>query len=105
MAAAPAHQPVNIQRLLKENNRVAEATQYASNVTQGSIVAGWHESGPSAHTMTQDAATGMPQEAVLAKQELQRARKMRLQHLLESERLALETELHQRGLALTKHNP
>ena len=96
-------QPVNIQRLLKENNRLEEAAQYAQSINKGSTIAAWHACGPALPVGV--AAAVQQQEALLAKQELQNARKMRLKQLLERERLAWEAELRDQGLSLNKHRP
>lgn len=100
---SPSLQPVNIQRLLKQNNQIAEACEYAKSICTGSIVAGWHESGPSARGAQSAAATLQQQERVLAQQGLLKERQMKLKQLLERERLDLEAELQQQGLALVKH--
>jgi len=36
-------EPVNIQRLVRENQLRAEAEEYAQSITSGSIVSSWHE--------------------------------------------------------------
>jgi hypothetical protein len=36
-------EPVNIQRLVRENQLRAEAEVYAQSITSGSIVSSWHE--------------------------------------------------------------
>jgi hypothetical protein len=36
-------EPLNIQRLVKQNNQYAEASRHAASVIKGSIVSGWHE--------------------------------------------------------------
>lgn len=99
---SPALQPVGIQRLLKQNDRIAEACHYAQHITQGSTVAAWHEAGPAPAATLSAAAKCARQEAAMEKQQAQQQRKLRLQQLLEQERLALEAELQQRGLALLK---
>lgn len=99
---SPALQPVGIQRLLKENDRIAEACQYAKSITQGSTVAAWHETGPASAATLAAAAKCAKQEAAMEKQQAQQQRKLKLQQLLEQERLAYEAELHQRGLSLLK---
>lgn len=98
----PSLQPVNIHRLLKENTKISDACGYAKSICQGSIVAGWHETGPSAKSAKTAAAKAEREEDIMQKQQLRNQRKLRLKQLLEQERLALEAELHQRGLALTK---
>jgi hypothetical protein len=103
MAMPTELQPVNIQRLLKQNDKFAEASQYAKSITTGSVVAAWHDTGASSAATKSAAAGSSQQEAMLQKKELQDQRKQRLKHLLEQERLALESELQQRGLALMKH--
>ncbi len=35
--------PVNVTRLVQENDRLAAAAQYATGMRKGSITAGWHE--------------------------------------------------------------
>lgn len=100
--ASPSLAPVNIQRLLRQNDKISEACEYAKSIRTGSIVAGWHEA-PSANAAAAAAQSqAQRKEAVMERQELQERRKLRLKQLLEQERLALEQELHQRGLALTK---
>jgi hypothetical protein len=36
-------EPLNIQRLVRQNKQYAEASQHAQSITRGSIVSGWHE--------------------------------------------------------------
>jgi hypothetical protein len=94
--------PANIQRLLKTNDKINEACEYAKSIRTGSIVADWHEA-PSAKPATAAAKSVVQhKEAVMERQHLQERRKLRLKQLLERERLALEHELQQRGLALQK---
>lgn len=98
--------PVNIQRMLKKNHQISEAQSYAKTIVSGSIVASWHER---PRNTTSAAVTGkstqqqQQQEAQLERQQHKQQRQLRLKQLLDSERLALEAELRQRGLALTKH--
>jgi hypothetical protein len=98
----PSLQPVNIQRLLKENTKIHDSYQYAKSITQGSIVASWHEAGPASSAQSANAKREQ-QEAIMQQQQVTQQRKQKLEQLLELERLALEAELKQQGLALLKH--
>jgi hypothetical protein len=99
---SPELQPVNIQRLLKQNDKIAHACTYAKSITQGSIVAGWHENGPSAAAAKTAASKAEQQECTMWNQQILNQRQIRMKQLLQQERLALEAELQQRGLALVK---
>lgn len=99
---SPSLQPVNIQRLLRQNDKIADACHYAKSITQGCTVASWHEAGPASAASVSAAAKCAQQEAAMERQQMQQQRKLRLKQLLEQERMALEAELHQRGLALLK---
>jgi hypothetical protein len=36
-------EPLNIQRLVRQNKQYADAAQHAQSITKGSIVSAWHE--------------------------------------------------------------
>lgn len=125
-------EPVNIQRLVRENQRRNDAEVYSKSITKGSVVSGWHEKhdikggGPS-RTGVQDclqslqrptspdaakaalasiksiAGKDMAQEQWMEKEALLQARKQRLQALMQQERLEYEVELRSRGLSLVEH--
>jgi hypothetical protein len=67
MAMPTELQPVNIQRLLKQNYKFAEASQYAKSITTGSIAADWHDTGASSTAAKSAAAKSSQQEAMLQK--------------------------------------
>eukprot|EP00879_Flechtneria_rotunda_P013691 GHRR01014301.1.p1 GENE.GHRR01014301.1~~GHRR01014301.1.p1 ORF type:complete len:123 (+),score=11.07 GHRR01014301.1:271-639(+) len=118
-----SREPVNIQRLVRENKRVAEAEAYAKSITKGSIVSGWHErhdKGPwdSCGLLQCLTSSSVPPEGTLSKATVKsdiqhevlqgnrtvlQMRQARLEELMRQERLQYEAELNAMGLALTKH--
>lgn len=122
-------EPVNIQRLVRENQKRSDAESYARSITKGSVVSGWHEKNSRSSGCTRigvsdclqalQASTSpqatqratasvisegrdIIQEELLGKQALLETRKQRLQALMQQERLEYEAELRSRGLALVK---
>lgn len=124
-------EPVNIQRLVRDNKQRADASEYSKFISTGSIVSAWHEkhdrsgvkgclscspTAASAATATLTTSTSSTQqhstagstssciqeEMKLATQSLLQARRQRLEKLFRQERLQHEYELQTLGLALVK---
>jgi hypothetical protein len=120
-----SQEPVNIQRLVRQNDVYAKAETYARTVTVGNLVAGWHEKDAQASrasgarttsspatTLTQKGASisnigsgPLAQEAALEARAAKQQRAARMQELYSREALAFDAELQQRGLSLHKDRP
>lgn len=120
----PSQEPVNIQRLVRQNDVYAKAETYARTVTVGNLVAGWHEKDAQASRASGARTTGGPatltqkgasisnigsgplaQEAALEARLAKQQRAARMQELYSREALAYDAELQQRGLSLHKDRP
>lgn len=115
--------PLNIQRLVRENEANASAVAYARTINNGSTISSWHEkkfqrannsqltmktadltwketSVMQRHFATDKEQIGM--ELKMANDALKKQRSARLKELYEREKLAYEAELNAKGLALRK---
>lgn len=105
--------PINIQRLIKQNEYFSKAKEYADQITKGSVVSGWHEkqlqntgaTGRSGRTGSPCAAPTHEMQAEIssANQSLSLVRKEKLRRLLQDETLLYEQQLQALGLSLVKH--
>lgn len=116
--------PLNIQRLVRQNDQHVAATAYANNINQGSAVSAWHEkkfqkanasqltvktadfSFKETSVMQRHAATAKEQigmELRMANAAVKLERAARMKDLFERETLAYEAELNAKGLALKKY--
>mmetsp|Transcript_15708 Transcript_15708/g.43947 ORF Transcript_15708/g.43947 Transcript_15708/m.43947 type:complete len:117 (+) Transcript_15708:122-472(+) len=110
--------PVNVTRLLRDNQRVADAQTYAKHIVTGGQVASWHERQlqrdnapmrvPSGQTAVRRAGSSwstveMSDELTGMRATALKERRERLQQLLTGERLMHEAELQAMGLAIDKY--
>ena len=124
-----SHDPVNIQRLVRQNDAYAKAEDHCRTITAGSVVSRWHErsfirdtlsssvtAGPGELTRHQKSRTAtMPlparsgstcsalqKEAALEKKALLEDRRARLKELYRMEAMEYDKELSSLGLAMAR---
>ncbi|GMH41271.1 hypothetical protein BSKO_09181 [Bryopsis sp. KO-2023] len=116
--------PQNIQRLVRENDKYADAEAYSSKISTGNQVAQWHQSkfqqagrgfdcSVGEKGLRQDASAiqrnptsakdMIEQELYVADRAVKVERKARLRELLEREVVQYEMELNDMGLAIAKN--
>ncbi|KAK9823373.1 hypothetical protein WJX72_002298 [[Myrmecia] bisecta] len=114
-----SHEPLNIQRLVRQNDQYAKAGMYATSLLRGQQTSKWHErqtqrSGhPHAVVPVEDLLSPnatrnhhipreLAEEVQAAYEAARLERKARLRSLLKQERLKYENELNAMGLATIK---
>lgn len=99
MSAAGQHpEPINIQRLVRENARIAQAKVYADSIQKGSTAAAWRQ-----QAALETACGARFDRAVQAQEARLTLRKQKLRQLLAQEQKMFDAELQARRLCLAKH--
>mmetsp|Transcript_17397 Transcript_17397/g.44554 ORF Transcript_17397/g.44554 Transcript_17397/m.44554 type:complete len:117 (+) Transcript_17397:212-562(+) len=110
--------PINITRLVKQNEQYSRAEAHAKSLLRGGETAAWHESAfkaagapvpvPTGKTAEYSATSSRATAEIMGELTAGRTtvmieRKARLKQLLESERMMYEDELNAQGLAIEKY--
>ncbi|KAL3145899.1 hypothetical protein ABBQ38_015266 [Trebouxia sp. C0009 RCD-2024] len=114
-------EPVNIRRLLRENEQYAAAQQYAQDVQRGDAVSSWHEQQSRKSSRPEQMPHGdlqsvdlksvscspkdrmrrqLAEEILLLKRAALMARKQRMRDRLQQDYIKVQQELSTRGLAI-----